>query len=173
MTEDLLYVYTVLRTPAPPSAPLALDEPEAALGTGLELVEHQGLTAVAEPVDAADFDEQPLRAHLEDLDWLARIARAHHEVVARVGRRTTTVPLRLATICRGRPGVRRMLAEAHGPLSEALERVTDAEEWGVKLYAQPAPADPPAAEPGAAAPADAPPGGRAGAPPGPPPRPPP
>ncbi|MFD7258831.1 GvpL/GvpF family gas vesicle protein [Streptomyces sp. NPDC059874] len=150
MSDELFYVYTVLRTATPPSPPLDLDIP-AALGKGLELVEHEGLTAVVEPVDAADFDEQPLRAHLEDLDWLADVARAHHRVVARVGSRTTTVPLRLATLCRGREGVQRMLSEARAPLSEALERVTDAEEWGVKLYARPAPAAPPHAEPGAAA----------------------
>ncbi|MEU9304887.1 GvpL/GvpF family gas vesicle protein [Streptomyces sp. NPDC048269] len=150
MSDELLYVYTVLRTGTPPSPPLDLGIP-AALGRGLELVDHEGLTAVVEPVDAADFDEQPLRAHLEDLDWLAGVARAHHGVVARVGSRTTTVPLRLATICRGRDGVRRLLAQARAPLSEALERVTNAEEWGVKLYAQPAAAGPPPAEPGAAA----------------------
>ncbi|MFG2989491.1 GvpL/GvpF family gas vesicle protein [Streptomyces sp. NPDC048257] len=160
--DELLYVYTVLHTASPPAPPLELDV-HARLGTGLEFVEHQGLTAVVEPVDAADFDEQPLRSHLEDLDWLAGVARAHHEVVARVGRGNTTVPLRLATICRGRQGVRRMLAEAHQPISEALRRVTDAEEWGVKLYAhtpddaQPEPAEPGAtAEPGPAATAGAP-----------------
>lgn len=160
MTQELLYVYTVLRTPVPASPPLALAVPEAGLGAGLgaglELVEHRGLTAVVELVDAAHFDEQPLRAHLEDLDWLARVARAHHEVVARVGRRTTTVPLRLATICRGRRGVQRMLDEAHGPLIDALERVANAEEWGVKLYAEPARAEAAPTEPGVAVPGGSP-----------------
>ncbi|MEV8531774.1 GvpL/GvpF family gas vesicle protein [Streptomyces sp. NPDC051211] len=155
MTDELLYVYTVLRTATPPSPPLALDA-RARLGTGLELVEHQGLVAVVEPVDPAHFDEQPLRAHLEDLDWLAGVARAHHEVVARIGRLATTVPCRLATICRGRQGVRRMLAEAREPVGEALDRVANAEEWGVKLYAQPAPADPPPPDPRASASAGAP-----------------
>ncbi|MFJ6793181.1 GvpL/GvpF family gas vesicle protein [Streptomyces sp. NPDC091268] len=134
MSDDLLYVYTVSRTATPPEPPLALD-PRPRLGTGPELVEHQGLTAVAEPVAPADFDEQPLRAHLEDLDWLATVARTHHAVVEHVGALTTTVPLRLATVCRGREGVRRMLAEARDTLGEALDRVADAEEWGIKLYA--------------------------------------
>lgn len=159
MTDELLYVYTALRTPTPPSPPLALDA-RARLGTGLELVEHEGLTAVVEPVDAAHFDERPLRAHLEDLDWLAGVARAHHEVVARTGRLTTTVPFRLATVCRGRQGVHRMLTEAHRPIGEALERVANAEEWGVKLYTRSAPADPPATGTGAAASAGDVPSGR-------------
>ncbi|MEU6894678.1 GvpL/GvpF family gas vesicle protein [Streptomyces sp. NPDC046557] len=141
MTDELFYVYAVLRSAAPPCAPPALDQ-RAPLGRGLQLVEHRGLTAVVEPVEAADFDEEPLRAHLEDLDWLADVARAHHGVVAHVGRQTTTVPLRLATLCRGRSGVERMLADAHQTLGDALERVTDAEEWGVKLYAQAAPVAP-------------------------------
>ncbi|RSS57950.1 GvpL/GvpF family gas vesicle protein [Streptomyces sp. WAC07061] len=147
MSEELLYVYAVLRTG--PQLPRSLVEADTGpvLGAGLRLVGHDGLTAVAEPVSAADFDEGPLRARLEDLDWLAKVARAHHGVVARVGRLATTVPLRLATVCRGPEGVRRMLAEGREPLTRALRRLEGTEEWGVKLYTEPAAADGPPASP--------------------------
>ncbi|MET9955890.1 GvpL/GvpF family gas vesicle protein [Streptomyces sp. NPDC006339] len=132
--EPLLYVYAVVRAPfgedGPPPGPASGET----LGTGLTTVEHRGLTAVVEAVPAADFDEAPLRERLEDLDWLAEVARAHHGVVAAAGRRVTTVPLRLATVCRGESGVRRLLEEGERGLSEALARLTGVHEWGVKLY---------------------------------------
>ncbi|WP_418960858.1 GvpL/GvpF family gas vesicle protein [Streptomyces tritici] len=136
--EPLLYVYAVVR--AAPAPPLPADHPGTALGEGLTVVEHEGLTAVAEPVDAGDFGEEPLRTRLEDLDWLARVARAHHGVVGAVARRTTTVPLRLATVCRGEEGVRRLLRNGRDPITAALDRVHGAAEWGVKVYVETEPA---------------------------------
>ncbi|KOX25500.1 hypothetical protein ADL06_19170 [Streptomyces sp. NRRL F-6491] len=116
--------------------------PDVTLGGGLTTVEHRGLTAVVEPVPAADFAEAPLRERLEDLDWLAAMARAHHGVVAAAGRRTTTVPLGLATVRRGVPGVRRLLEEGESGLSEALGRLTGAHEWGIGLYVDETPGRP-------------------------------
>ncbi|MFF5971123.1 GvpL/GvpF family gas vesicle protein [Streptomyces sp. NPDC012769] len=132
--EPLLYVYAVVRAPfgtdGPPPGPASGET----LGTGLATVEHRGLTALVEPVPAADFDEAPLKERLEDLDWLAEVAHAHHAVVAAAGRQATTVPLRLATVCRGPSGVRRLLDEGERDLSQALDRLTGVHEWGVKLY---------------------------------------
>ncbi|MER7521210.1 GvpL/GvpF family gas vesicle protein [Streptomyces sp. NPDC126499] len=130
--ETLLYVYAVVRSAGTGGGPPPVSGDT--LGSGLTTVEHRGLTAVVEPVPAADFDEAPLRAHLEDLDWLAEVARAHHAVVASAGRQTTTVPLRLATVCRGEQGVRRLLDEGARDLTETLDRLTGVHEWGVKLY---------------------------------------
>ncbi|MFI9121260.1 GvpL/GvpF family gas vesicle protein [Streptomyces bikiniensis] len=119
--EPLLYVYAVVRSAAvdgPPADP----PPDVTLGGGLTTVEHRGLTALVEPVPAADFGEAPLRERLEDPDWLARMARAHHGVLAAAGRRTTAVPLRLGTVRRGEPGVRRLLEEGEDGFSKALGR---------------------------------------------------
>lgn len=135
--EPLLYVYAVVASsPALSPLPVPDEPPDPPLGVRLTLVEHRGLTAVVEPVDAGEFDEGPLREHLEDLDWVASVARAHHRVVGAVGRRTTTVPMRLATVCRGEPGVRRLLDTGHDPLRASLDRIAGMEEWGVKLYVE-------------------------------------
>ncbi|MFC8587179.1 GvpL/GvpF family gas vesicle protein [Streptomyces sp. NPDC057217] len=139
--EPLLYVYAVVRS-ADLDGPPVDPPPDVTLGEGITTVEHRGLTAVVEPVPAADFDEAPLRERLEDLDWLATMARAHHGVVAAAGRRTTTVPLRIGTVRRGETGVRRLLEEGESGLSEALGRLTGAHEWGVRLYADETPGKP-------------------------------
>lgn len=129
--SGLLYVYAVARPP--------LDRVRgSASGVGdapVRPVEHDGLLAVVSDVRAEDFEEAPLRDHLEDLDWLAGTARAHESVVRAVSEVTDLVPLRLATVCRGEDGVRRLLDQGARLFAENLDRLEGRVEWGVKLYA--------------------------------------
>ncbi|GAA3486611.1 GvpL/GvpF family gas vesicle protein [Streptomyces cremeus] len=129
---ELRYVYAVTR-------PFEGVLPEEG-GRGLDgepprLLHHDGLVAVVSPVPAADFDEVPLKAHLEDLDWLAATARTHQAVVTALTAVTTPLPLRLATLCRDDDGVRRLLEDGRARFVRALERLDGRVEWGVKVYA--------------------------------------
>ncbi|MEU9980936.1 GvpL/GvpF family gas vesicle protein [Streptomyces sp. NPDC050856] len=145
-TQRLRYVYAVSR-------PFDGVLPEGARGIGGEpprLLRHGDLVAVVDAVPAEDFDEAPLRERLEDLDWLAATARAHDAVIASLSTVTCPLPLRLATVCRDDSGVRRLLEDGHDRFVRALERLDGRVEWGVKVYAQPAPESAPA--PAAAAP---------------------
>jgi hypothetical protein len=141
--SGLLYVYAVARPPLdaiPPSA-------TGVGGARVRTVEHDGLLAVVSEVRAEDFEEAPLRDRLEDLDWLAATARAHESVVRAVGDVTDVVPLRLATVCRGESGVRRLLGDGARLFAENLDRLGGCVEWGVKLYATAEPEPESAAEP--------------------------
>ncbi|BFO17054.1 hypothetical protein SHKM778_34420 [Streptomyces sp. KM77-8] len=69
----LRYVYAVCR---PYGKPLQAQLTGVG-GDPPRLLAHRGLVAVVSHVDEADFAEDPLRAHLEDLDWLTAVARAH------------------------------------------------------------------------------------------------
>ncbi|WP_329395984.1 GvpL/GvpF family gas vesicle protein [Streptomyces melanogenes] len=132
MNEALWYVYAVVRPfeGAPPDGVRGLD------GEPPRLIVHRGLCAAASPVPAEDFDAAPLRAHLEDLDWLAATARAHQAVVAALSSVTCAIPLRLATVCRDTSGVRRLLDSGRASFVAALERLDGRVEWGVKVYAE-------------------------------------
>ncbi|MFJ8692348.1 GvpL/GvpF family gas vesicle protein [Streptomyces roseolilacinus] len=135
-TPPLRYVYAVCR-------PFDGVLPEGAAGITGEpprLLHHGDLVAVVDAVPAEDFDEGPLRARLEDLDWLAATARGHDAVLAALTAVTSPLPLRLATVCRDDSGVRRLLDEGHDRFTRALERLDGRVEWGVKVYAEPAPA---------------------------------
>ncbi|MBD0742837.1 GvpL/GvpF family gas vesicle protein [Streptomyces sp. CBMA152] len=149
MGSDLLYVYAVVRpfAGALPDGVCGLD------GTPPRLVEDRGLCAVVSPVHAEDFDAIPLRDHLEDLDWLAATATTHQEVTGALFSVTCAVPLRLATVCRGEAGVRRLLGSGRAGFVRALERLDGRVEWGVKVYADIRPA-PAGAPPTSARPAD-------------------
>ncbi|NSC20812.1 GvpL/GvpF family gas vesicle protein [Streptomyces albus subsp. chlorinus] len=144
MTGELRYVYAVT---APLHASLPADLRGVA-GSVPYLVEHAGLAAVAGRVPEADFAEEPLRAHLEDLGWLEETARAHQRVVDALTARTCPLPLRLATVYRDDDGVRRALEEGAEEFHATLRRLAGRVEWGVKVYAQRAPE--PAAAPRAA-----------------------
>jgi hypothetical protein len=121
-------------------------------GQPIRAVPDAGLAAAVSTVSLAEFGEQPLRHRLEDLDWLAATARAHHQVIEALP--APVVPLRLATIYRDDGKVADLLAERQADFAAALDQLTGRAEWGVKVFAaahaaEPAPADPPDAGPGA------------------------
>ena len=105
-----------------------------------------GLTAIVGDVGDREFGEVALRRNLEDLDWLAQTARAHHAVLAAVAERGPVVPMRLATLFASDAGVTVTLQERAGDFHGALSLIRARSEWGVKAYAI-KPADP-AAESG-------------------------
>ncbi|MGI5351391.1 GvpL/GvpF family gas vesicle protein [Streptomyces sp. CA-250714] len=145
MNGELRYVYAVT---APLEAPLP-DGVRGVSGSAPYTVHHAGLQAVVGRVPEADFAEEPLRAHLEDLGWLEETARAHQTVVDALTGLTCPLPLRLATVYRDDDGVRRALADGREEFLATLDRLAGRVEWGVKVYAQQPP------QPAAAAPAPA------------------
>ncbi|MER5883184.1 GvpL/GvpF family gas vesicle protein [Streptomyces sp. NPDC001941] len=145
--ERLLYVYAVTR-PYEGGLPGAVT---GVAGGPPRPVRHGGLAAVVGSVPAAEFDEAPLRANLEDIDWLSDTARAHQDVVAALTAVTCALPLRLATVCRDEDGVRRLVEEGAERFTRALELFEGRVEWGVKVYADPEAAPEPAPAPAATA----------------------
>jgi hypothetical protein len=132
---ELLYAYAVTRDDARPAP--------SGPGTGViaapvRTVRAGGLAALVSAVPADGFGEAALRERLEDLEWLERTARAHHEVVARAAAVMCVLPLRLATVYRDEDGVRRMLREGRDGFLATLDRLDGRVEWGVKVYAVPA-----------------------------------
>ncbi|MEU9343651.1 GvpL/GvpF family gas vesicle protein [Streptomyces sp. NPDC048278] len=140
MTDEVAYAYAVLRAVEDLGA--ALDGVEGVAGAPVRLVpESSGsaLSAAVSSVPAGDFREDALRSHLEDLDWLATVARAHHCVIEALAARTTVLPLRLATVYLDDGRVAAMLREEAEEFSRALERLAGHLEWGVKIYVEPQP----------------------------------
>ena len=105
-----------------------------------------GLTAVVGDVGDREYGEAALRRNLEDLDWLARTARAHHAVLEAVAGRGSVVPMRLTTLFASDAGVTGTLQERADDFRRALSLISARSEWGVKAYAV-KPSDP-VADPG-------------------------
>jgi hypothetical protein len=104
------------------------DEPVRAVTSGK-------LAWLVSTVDLGEFGEEALRANLEDLGWLERTARQHDDVVRAAARVTTTIPLRLATICADDAAAARRLAELDNQAATVLDELDGRDEWGVKVFA--------------------------------------
>ncbi|MEU3829979.1 MULTISPECIES: GvpL/GvpF family gas vesicle protein [unclassified Streptomyces] len=146
----LRYVYAVCR-------PFELPLQSQLTGIGgapPAVLHHHGLVAVVSGVPAADFSEEALKAHLEDLDWLAATARAHQGVIDALSTVTTPLPLRLATVFHDDSAVRSMIEAREDDFRRILDRLAGRVEWGVKVYLEPE------AEPARTAPAAKPASGR-------------
>ena len=123
------YLYAVCRG----LAPTALTGLRGIDGEPLEPVDHQDLLAVVSTVPMATFGEEPLRRHLEDIEWLEDVVRAHDDVVRSVAVRAPTAPMRLATICFDDAAVRARLREWYVDLTHVLDRIEGCSEWSVKV----------------------------------------
>ncbi|MCW7944106.1 gas vesicle protein [Streptomyces hygroscopicus] len=146
--SSLRYVYAVC---SPLDAPLQAQLTGVA-GAPARQLEHHGLIAVLSQVPEEDFAESPLKAHLEDLEWLTATARAHQNVIDALTGVTTPLPLRLGTVFRDDSGVRVMMEEREEDFRRALDRLEGRVEWGVKVYVdeketEAAPSGRPAAKP--------------------------
>ncbi len=128
----LRYVYAVCR----PFDAALQSQLTGVAGDPPRLLHHHGLVAVVSHVPEADFAEEPLRAHLEDLDWLAATARAHQQVVDALTVVTTPLPLRLATVFRDDSGVRVMMEQREDDFRRTLDRLAGRVEWGVKVFVE-------------------------------------
>jgi hypothetical protein len=126
----LRYVYAVCR----PYDGALKSQPKGVAGAPPKLLPHHGLLAVVSEVPEYDFAEGPLRAHLEDLDWLTATARAHQGVIDALTTVTTPLPLRLGTVFRDDSGVRTMIEAREDGFRRTLDRLQGRVEWGVKVY---------------------------------------
>jgi len=102
------------------------------------------LAALVSRVPLAEYGDEQLRRHLEDIVWLERTARAHEAVQDRVMRRAALVPLRMCTIYRDLEAVRKVLRANAEVFATNLAAVADCAEWGVKVFLDP---DHPGADP--------------------------
>lgn len=150
-SEPVTYAYAVAR--AHPDLARTLAGLAGVAGAPVHLIaEGEGgdgtnIVLVVSPVPAADFREEGLRRHLEDLDWLEAVARAHHATVEEVTALTPALPLRLATVYVDDGSARDMLRSAVRLFAERLDHLAGQVEWGVKIYVEAtAPAAPPAAQ---------------------------
>lgn len=133
MSETGQYLFAVTR--GLPSDALA--SVHGFQGEDVRILPCGDLQAVVCTVDLAEFGEDALRANLEDLRWVERVARTHDDVVRAVAAAAEAAPMRLVTIYADDEGVRRRLEEVRDDLVAALDRVTGRAEWGVKVYVRP------------------------------------
>jgi len=143
---QVCYVFAVGREDAP--LRVAAEGLTGPTGSVVRAVYGAGLGALVCSVPAGLYDEEGLKAQLEDMERLEALARSHHAVVAAAYEHTTVLPMRLATVYLDDARVTGMLSERKDEFDALLTRLEGQVEWGVKVYADPREASAPApAEP--------------------------
>ena len=128
MSEALLWVYGIV-----PEASAQLDV-EGVDAAPVRLHPHAGVAALVSEVPRERFDEQALRARLEELDSLEALARAHDRVLQAAMASGAVVPFRLCTLYVSGERLDAMLERESRELTAALDRLEGMQEWGVKAF---------------------------------------
>lgn len=89
----------------------------------------------ASSVDAASFGKA-LESNMENLDWLALHGVRHQQVVGEIARQESIIPARFGTIFSGKNALLKDVEGRREMLKRVLAKITDADEWGVKVYAE-------------------------------------
>ena len=105
-------------------------------GSAVRTLREGELCLAVSDVPLEEFDTGALQHNLEDLAWLTRTAQEHDAVVSGLAERTTTAPLRMATVCRDDASARSRLVALAGAAGAVLDRLDGRIEWGVKAYAR-------------------------------------
>jgi hypothetical protein len=93
----------------------------------------------ASAVDAVSFGKS-LESNMENLDWLALHGVRHQQVVGEIARQASIIPARFGTIFSGKDALRKDVEGRRDMLKRVLAKIEDADEWGVKVYAERKPA---------------------------------
>lgn len=117
----LLYLYGIVHEDQRPS-------------TGYSAVVHGRLAALVERVSASEFAPEVLERQLGSVEWVADLARRHEARLELAMTAGPVIPARLCTLFSGDDAVRRLLADDEDDFLAVLERLTDAQEWGLKIY---------------------------------------
>lgn len=89
-------------------------------------------------VSKRDFaDQVPQLMH--NLEWLATAGLRHQQVVAEISSKLPTLPTRFGTVFLDEESLTRHMKQRSRALGTAFQRVADADEWGVKIFALAAP----------------------------------
>jgi hypothetical protein len=135
MSVDGVWVYAVIDAGSAESRVGGLrgvaDEP-------VHVVACDELAAVVGVVNLDEFGQDALRRNLEDLDWVARKARAHDAVISAIARSGAVIPVRMATVYLDDGRVQKLLESRRQDFGETLGRLSGRAEVGVKVYADPA-----------------------------------
>lgn len=127
---DLWWAYCIAADPDAASLGAPGVEPDR----DVQVVQQGELVALVSAVPLSEYSDERLREHLNDIEWVERVARAHERVLEQTLERATILPLRLCTLYRDQEGVRRMLSEQEPLLLEELSELEGRREWGAKVF---------------------------------------
>src|SRR5581483_5079153 len=92
-----------------------------------------GFTCWISRVSRAGFAEK-ISTNLENLDWLATTGVRHQRVVSELSRYGPILPARFGTVFHGEESLGHDIAARKRALHKSLLHVSEADEWGIKVF---------------------------------------
>ena len=133
---SVLYLYAISRIPKESAPSVAAEGIDG--HARVEAVRCQGYLCWLSRVFKTEFADE-LNERMQDLEWLATAGLRHQRVVAELSRHLATLPARFGTVFRNEESLAQHVKERKRALQAAFERVADADEWGIKVFAVAAP----------------------------------
>jgi hypothetical protein len=127
-----LYLYAISQVPekaAPVVAAEGIDGVAA-----VESIPCEGYLCWISCVSKTEFADK-LPDHMQDLEWLATAGLRHQRAVSEISAHITALPARFGTVFLSEDSLAQHLKERKTALRKAFARVTDADEWGIKVFA--------------------------------------
>ena len=132
MTGDLRYLYAVASPNA--KAAIAAANLRGIEGGRVEGIVEGRLLGVTSAVPASTYEEEPLNARMQDLEWLAPRAASHQEVNGKLLELAdAVVPLAFGAIYRDLAGVQALLRTRADDFADRLRAVEGRAEWIVSI----------------------------------------
>jgi hypothetical protein len=129
----VLYLYAISQLPANAAPALSAEGIDGS--AGLEALRCDPYLCWISRVDKAEFADA-LPDRMQDLEWLATAGLRHQRAVAEISGQLTALPARFGTVFLGEDSLNRHVRERKAALEEAFARVSDADEWGIKIFAE-------------------------------------
>jgi hypothetical protein len=140
--EKALYLYGISRAPAPRFSRISSDSIDGA--HPVQALDCGEFVCWVSEVNPATFSEE-MNRNMENLEWLALHSVRHQQAVAEIAAKGTIIPARFGTVFSGEPALQKNIQQKKAALEKVMARISDSDEWGVKIFAeQPAPAPEPA-----------------------------
>jgi hypothetical protein len=128
--DRVLYFYGI--TESRPAN--SIQQPGIDLQSHIEGIDCEGLTCWIGRVSAVEF-EKDLAQNMENLDWLATASVAHQRAISAIAREAEILPARFGTVFRSEESLRKHIRAHTREIKQDLERIKDADEWGIKVFA--------------------------------------
>jgi hypothetical protein len=86
-------------------------------------------------VDRSGFSEE-MNRNMDNLEWLALHGVRHQQVVAEIAAKATMIPARFGTVFSGEQALLKNVQGRKSALTKVFARISDADEWGVKIFSE-------------------------------------
>ncbi|MGB8887044.1 MAG: GvpL/GvpF family gas vesicle protein [Candidatus Korobacteraceae bacterium] len=126
-----LYLYAISRMPKVAAGPVAAEGIDGK--SNLEALRCEEYVCWISRVSKDEFADH-LAENMQDLEWLASASLRHQRAVAEISQQSASLPARFGTVFLTEDSLRQHVKGRSTILRQALERVADADEWGIKLF---------------------------------------